>query len=228
MARNTTPRKQTLTYYFSVEGETEQWYLEWLEAQINVNGNANYIVKFIIKVEKDPVSFVKKLVVQKKTTIWHLSDIEGSSNEQIQTVHNTLGRLKEAKGLGKSIVYKWGYSNLSFDLWMILHKQNCNAELNDVGKYLTYINRVFDEHFESLKEYKEEANFKRCLEMLTFPEVLTAISRAKAIMQRNERDGYQRIQFKGYCYYSHNPSLDLWQPIETALLDCGLLQASSK
>ncbi len=223
MARNTTPRKQTLTYYFSVEGETEQWYLEWLETQINANENANYIVKFITKVQKDPVSFIKKLVVQKKTTIWHLSDIEGSSDEQIQTVHNTLGRLKEAKGLGKSIIYKWGYSNLSFDLWMILHKQSCNAELTDVGKYLAHINRVFDEHFESMKEYKEEANFKRCLGKLTFPEVLTALSRAKAIMQRNERDGYQLTQFKGYKYYIHNPSLDLWQPIETILSDCDLL-----
>ena len=223
MARNTTPRKQTLTYYFSVEGETEQWYLEWLEAQINANEHANYIVKFIAKVEKDPVSFIKKLVVQKKTTIWHLSDIEGSSDEQIQTVHNTLGRLKDAKGLGKSIIYKWGYSNLSFDLWMILHKQNCNAELNGVGSYLSHINRVFDEHFESMKEYKEEANFKHCLGKLSFPEVLTALSRAKAIMHRNERDGYHISQFKGYSYYIHNPSLDLWQPIETILIDCGLL-----
>ena len=223
MARNTTPRKQNLTYYFSVEGETEQWYLEWLEAQINANENANYIVKFITKVEKDPVSFIKKLVVQKKTTIWHLSDIEGSSDDQIQTVHNTLGRLKDAKGLGKSIIYKWGYSNLSFDLWMILHKQNCNAELTDVGKYLTHINRVFDEHFESMKEYKEVDKFKRCLGKLNFPEVLTALSRAKAIMQRNERDGYQLAQFKGYRYYIHNPSLDLWQPVETILSDCGLL-----
>lgn len=223
MARNTTPRKQTLTYYFSVEGETEQWYLEWLEAQINANEHTNYIVKFVTKVEKDPVSFIKKLVVQKKTTIWHLSDIEGSSDEQIQTVHNTLGRLKEAKGLGKSIIYKWGYSNLSFDLWMILHKQDCNAELTDVGKYLSHINRAFDEHFESMKEYKEEANFKRCLGKLTFPEVLTALSRAKAITQRNERDEYPLTQFKGYSYYIHNPSLDLWQPIEAILSDCGLL-----
>lgn len=223
MARNITPRKQTLTYYFSVEGETEQWYLEWLEGQINANENANYLVKFITKVEKDPVSFIKKLVIQKETTIWHISDIEGSSDEQIQTVHNTLGRLKDAKGLGKSIIYKWGYTNLSFDLWMILHKRNCNAELNGVDGYLNHINRAFDSHFESMKKYKEEANYKYCLGKLTFPEVLTALSRAKAIMQRNEQDGYPVTQFKGYRYYTHNPSLDLWQPIETILSDCGLL-----
>ena len=34
MARNTN-RKKTLTYYFSVEGSTEKWYLDWLENQIN-------------------------------------------------------------------------------------------------------------------------------------------------------------------------------------------------
>ena len=122
MTRNTNNRKENLTYYFSVEGETEKWYLEWLETQINAHQDADYNVKIIPQVQRDPVSFVKKLVVQKKTTIWHLSDIEGSSEEQIQSVHNTLGRLKDAKKLGKSIVYKWGYSNLSFDLWMMSAK----------------------------------------------------------------------------------------------------------
>ena len=28
-------RKETKKYYFSVEGETEKWYLEWLENTIN-------------------------------------------------------------------------------------------------------------------------------------------------------------------------------------------------
>ena len=114
-------------------------------------------------------------------------------------------------------------SNLSFDLWMILHKQNCNAELDGVDSYLSHINRAFETQFKSMKKYKEEANFKHRLDKLTFPEVLSALSRFKAIMQRNERDGYPLTQFKGYCYYIHNPSLDLWQAIETILRDCGLL-----
>ena len=131
--------------------------------------------------------------------------------------------MKEAKDLGKSIIYKWGYSNLSFDLWMILHKQSCNVELNGVDGYLSHINRAFETQFESMKKYKEEANFKHCLSYLCLGDVVTAIGRAKNIMQRNERDGYHLTQFKGYRYYIHNPSLDLWQPIETILIDCGLL-----
>lgn len=33
-------RKSILKYYFSVEGDTEQWYLEWLQNQINNASNA--------------------------------------------------------------------------------------------------------------------------------------------------------------------------------------------
>ena len=180
-------------------------------------------MKIVAKVQKDPVSFVKKLTVQKRTTIWHLSDIEGSSEAQLRSVNNTLGRMKDAKSLGKSIIYKWGYSNLSFDLWMILHKQNCNSELSSVNGYLSHINRAFDAQFESMRKYKEEANFKHCLEQLTLQDVLAALTRAKAIMSRNEQGGYQLFKFKGYAYYGHNPSLDLWKPIEQILIDCGLL-----
>lgn len=223
MTKIPNPRKHTLTYYFSVEGSTEKWYLEWLETQINAIDEAKYKVKFKTEVQKDPVSYAKKLTIQDKITVWHISDIEGSTPEHIQAVEGTLSRLKDVKTLKKSIVYKWGYSNLSFDLWMILHKQGCNAELTDVGRYLSHINRSFGEQFESMKEYKEEYNFKHCLGKLSFPEILSAIERARTIMQRNERDGYQLTQYKGYQYYMHNPSLDLWQPIDKILRDCGLL-----
>lgn len=122
MARNTNPRKQILTYCFSVEGETEKWYLDWLEAQINLQEETKFKVKLKAEVQKGPVSYTKKLTVQRRTTVWHLSDIEGSTPSHIQSIENTLGRLKDAKNLGKDITYHWGYSNLSFDLWMILHK----------------------------------------------------------------------------------------------------------
>ena len=45
-------RKECRKYYFSVEGETEKWYLEWLENQINRNDKARYNVKLISKITK--------------------------------------------------------------------------------------------------------------------------------------------------------------------------------
>ena len=223
MARNTSPRKQTLTYFFSVEGETEKWYLEWLEAQINATENAKFKVKLKAEVQKDPISFAKKLTVQAKTIVWHLSDIEGSTPADYQAADNTLSRLKETNSLGKSIVYKYGYSNLSFDLWMILHKRNHSGSVSAVGNYLALINSGYGEQFPSMKKYKEHDNFHKCLRKLTIADVCSAIDRAKTITQRNASSGNPLHQFKGYKYYMHNPALDIWQPIEKILTDCGLI-----
>ena len=38
-------RKENMTYYFSVEGETEKWYLDWLQNCINECDEAKYKVK---------------------------------------------------------------------------------------------------------------------------------------------------------------------------------------
>lgn len=75
--------------------------------------------------------------------------------------------MKAAKGLGKQITYKFGYTNLTFDLWLILHKISCNSSYAHRKNYIEPLNRAFGEHFENLDEYKHEANFKRCLRQLT-------------------------------------------------------------
>ena len=48
--------KQTVKYYFTVEGETEQWYLQWLQKQINESLEARRRVSFKIDIEKDGAS----------------------------------------------------------------------------------------------------------------------------------------------------------------------------
>lgn len=45
-------RKQTKKYYFSVEGETEKMYLEWLQQRINEESDLKFKISFDIKVEK--------------------------------------------------------------------------------------------------------------------------------------------------------------------------------
>ena len=40
-------RKETKKYYFSVEGETEKWYLDWLQKTINSITESKYNVKLV-------------------------------------------------------------------------------------------------------------------------------------------------------------------------------------
>ena len=39
--------KENRTYYFSVEGATEKWYLDWLQNMINADPDAKYTVKSV-------------------------------------------------------------------------------------------------------------------------------------------------------------------------------------
>ena len=120
--------------------------------------------------------------------------------------------------------YQFGYSNLTFDLWIVLHITDCNGAISHRKNYLALLNRAYGEHFESMDEYKHEANFKRCLGKLQLSDVIDAVNRAKVIMQRNQANGYPLQQYKGYKYYKENSSLAIWEVIEKILKDCELMK----
>ena len=196
-------RKPTNKYYFSVEGETEQWYLKWLQDTINNTEKATCKVSIDCPVRKNPLKHAKSLTVTRKIEI--------------------LDNMKKAEKIGKQIKYKSGYSNFTFDLWIILHMTNCNASFSHRKQYITPINRAFGEKFQNMDEFKEENNFKRCLKKMDLSNVIAAVDRARKIMQRNQDNGYTLYQYKGYQYYKENPSLTAWEAIEKILKDCELI-----
>jgi hypothetical protein len=216
-------RKENRTYYFSVEGETEQWYLEWLQRMINADPTARYTVKLDSKIQKDPLARAKQLTIVGKTEVTHIFDYESEEPCHIQQFKTTLDRMKAAQNSGKDIKYQLGYSNFTFELWIIVHKTDCNGVLTHRRQYLTPLNRAYDQQFESLDQYKHEDNFKRILSQLTLDNVRNAIQRSKAIMQRNQEAGYILQQYKRYKYYKENPSLSIWESIEKILRECELL-----
>ena len=65
-------RKTQVKYYFSVEGDTEKWYLDWLEKIINNDPNSVITVKLDSKIEKSHQRRVKRMFIITKTEIWHL------------------------------------------------------------------------------------------------------------------------------------------------------------
>ena len=80
-------RRENRTYYFSVEGDTEQWYLEWLQRTINAEPTARYTVKLDCKIQKDPVSRVKRMTVVGKTEITHIFDYESNEVGRYKTCY---------------------------------------------------------------------------------------------------------------------------------------------
>lgn len=218
-----TKMKESKKYYFSVEGETEQWYLHWLQSQINEAINSRYKVTIDCPIEKDPLKRAKSMVVIGKTKIVHMFDCE--SNDEVHTTQfkTTLDRMKKVQTLGKQIKYTIGYSNFTFELWMILHKTDCRCSLTNRTQYLAFINRAYSEKFESLAQYKHRDSFERVLGKLDLINVKQAIERAKLITQDNKDKGYTMHEYKGYHYYTENPSLSIWESIEDILKECKLI-----
>ncbi len=212
--------KQAKKFFFSVEGETEKWYLQWLSRSINAAAGARFKSSFDCKVEKDPLSRVKGMSILGKTEISHIIDRESEEPEHVQQFNTALQRMKQAQKLGKKITYKLGYSNFSFDLWIILHKADCNGALSHRHQYLGPINRAFQEHFSNMDEYKQEANFKRILGKLTLANVWSAIDRADDITERNKTNRYPLQHLYGYDFFTVNPSLSIWKIIKSILEGC--------
>ena len=134
------------------------------------------------------MSFAKRANRLTTPKIYHLCDVESNEPEDVKKFRSILGELSAAKR-EKKIEYSLGYSNFTFELWMILHKQDCNAPLAHKGQYLDILNRAYGTHFRSLKQYKGKAEFDKCLSKLSLQDVKSAISRAAALIATNEQNG---------------------------------------
>lgn len=216
-------RKLSKKYYFSVEGETEQWYLYWLRDQINKSEESTIKVVIDCKIEKDPLKRAKSLIVTEKTEIYHICDYESDEECHVKQFIETMDHMKESMKIGKKIEYRFGYSNYTFDLWIVLHKIDCNSMLTHRKNYLQYINRAFNRKFENMDEYKKEVNFQDCLSELNLNDVKKAIERGELIMKQNNRNGFVLYEYKGFTYYKENPSLSVFEPIKRMLQDCNLM-----
>lgn len=216
-------RKENRTFYFSVEGETEHWYLEWLQSRINSDPESKYTVKLNSKIQKDPLVRAKQLTIVGETEVTHIFDFESEEPIHVQQFKTALDRMKEAQKSGKNIKYRLGYSNFTFELWIILHKSDCNCRLTHRRQYLSPLNDAYNEKFENLDQYKHEDNFKRILRRMDLENVRNAIQRSKAIMKKNQEDGYSLQHYRGYRFYKESPSLSIWESIENILSVCDLL-----
>lgn len=211
-------RRPYARFFFSVEGETEKWYLEKLQELINRNEMRSHNAVFKIK-RCRPVSFAKGLAVLDDVKINHFFDYE--SVEEENGFRQILGDMDKAENLGKSVKYFPCYSNLSFELWIVLHKTDCRKNLADKKDYLPLINKVFGVKYQGIKEYKEEANFKNLLNSITLEDVKSAVSRAEKIMKDNN-ENKKAVQFRHRKYYQDNPATEVGTAVADILWRCGL------
>src|SRR5690554_3214619 len=186
-------KKETEKYYFSVEGETEQAYLIHLKDLINLDTSVKKKVSFHIKKRK-PGSYVKNLSITEPVNIYHIFDYESQSEFHQQQFLNVFNEMKDVERTMDNRVraYYSGHTNLTFELWIVLHKVQLNGSKNLRKDYLSDINNSYGENFSRLDEYKHHNAFKRVLSKITINDVREAIIRADMIENINKNRGYQK------------------------------------
>lgn len=213
-------RKINNTFYVSVEGECELMYLERLQELIN-SGDFSSSLRFIKK-KDNPVSFAKSTATgYNEYPYYHICDYEGNKREDVIKFTHMLDDIKDARLITK-VGYKLSYTNLCFELWIILHKKCLNKSFVNKSDYKDEINKVFNTDFNSMEELKKEQNFKKILKEISIKDIQYAIKNAKNIQSINEET--QTIsEYKGTEYYKNNPSLNLHEFVELVLKKCGVV-----
>jgi len=215
--------KNGLQYYLSIEGETEKWYFENLQKLINNSTDTKCRVKLIPKIQKSPLKYVKSIPNPFNVEAFHICDYESNDAIHVKQFDNTLQELKKSKKIRGNIKYELGYSNYSFELWMILHKVPCLSSLINRKHYLIGINEAYNEDFQFLSDYKSERNFKRVLSKIELSDVIDAIYNAKEIRNSHKIVGHTLVEKFGVKYYRDNPDLTIHECIEKILHSCGLI-----
>ena len=212
-------------YYLSVEGETEKWYFEHLQELINSSEEIPFKVNFDIKINKSIISRAKSISAIYSIKAFHICDYE--SNDKVHKLQfaRVLEELKNVKKINRKINYKLGYSNFSFDLWIILHKKQQKSAVSHRKQYVKGINKAFNENFQFIDDYKEERNFKRILKQITLEDVISAVNNANEIRRMNEENFKCNYRKYGQIeYYTENPDMTINECIEQILEECGAIK----
>lgn len=218
-------RKESNKYYLSVEGETEKWYFEHLQDLINSDEKIPYKVKFDIKINKSIKSRAKSITAIYKTKVYHICDYESNEDVHVEQFNKVLDELKNVKKINKELDYKLGYSNFSFDLWIILHKKQQISPVSHRKQYVKGINSAYNEKFEFIDDYKREKNFRRILSKISLDDVIRAVENGNEIRRLNEQNSQSKYRIYGkFEYYTENPDLTINKCVEEILKDCGVIE----
>lgn len=216
-------KKECKNFYLSVEGETEEWYFKHLQKLINEEKELPYSVS----IEPKKMSIKKRirgLSNPYSITAFHICDYESNEEMHIKHFKSILTELREAREKKPYIDYTLGYSNLTFELWIILHKRQSLATIPNRNNYIEIINRVYNENFENMQSYKVERNFKKILEKIELKDVIKAVGNAEKIRTKHEERNDPKEMYEGFEYYTQNPDMTIQKCVKIILKECGVIK----
>lgn len=146
---------------------------------------------------------VEKRKGNRKLHYIHVQDIEDyHDGNQREKFYKLIDEMRTAENLF-GISYELGYSNYTFELWMLLHVADITHSVHNRYAYLPLINKWFHRSYTSIDEFKRQDEFQRILnEYVTLDSIKQAIRRAKKIVQNNYDNGKHRETHAGFTFFA--------------------------
>ncbi|MBR1710060.1 MAG: RloB domain-containing protein [Clostridia bacterium] len=225
-------KKESRHFNISVEGiNCETLYFEHLAKLINSSGRNTYNLKIDPK-KVSPLDYARRNAFkpnerrkknQQKLPYIHIQDIEdyydSFQREKFYAVIDEMRKAEDQFGIS----YQLGYSNYTFELWMLLHVAEMNHAVQDRRAYLKWVNRWFHRNFANLDEFKQHDNFQAILdEYVTLDSIQLAIQRAENIVKKNEEDRKTRETYHGFTFYRDNPDISVHEVVQLILEVCDI------
>lgn len=229
-------KKESRQFNISVEGvNCEKMYFEHLAYLINNSGTNTYNLKIDPK-KMSPLEYAKRNAYkpvekrknQKNIPYIHIQDIEDYYDDfQRAKFFGMIDDMRTAESQFR-ITYELGYSNYTFELWMLLHVADMDYAIRDRKAYLAPINRWFNRNYSNLDEFKQNEEFQSILdEFVTLDSVKQAVHRAEGIVEKNRTDGKVRETYKRITFYRDNPDVSVHEIIKMIFEVCEVIDTDA-
>jgi len=107
--------------------------------------------------------------------------VKGSKKQNIQLCNQLNNANKPTKRKKGKYTYH-AFSNINFDLWLILHKEDFNRSVFKNDAYVPDVRRIYG--LQPSENIKCENSIKKILTQITLEDVKSAIQRAEIIRKR--------------------------------------------
>jgi hypothetical protein len=203
-------RRQNQVYQVACEGSQEELYLRHLKKLINQCESRAYNVDF----HSYCCGGGNPLAVTIRAGNITVYDINSQPRIALFDYDQKDYSFQQALDYCKEKKIIPAYSNLCFDLWLILHKTRFERCVNQSGQYAPTLRQIYNLPAET--DIKEANVIQRILDQIQLRDVQQAIENTLIICQNNEETGEPRFTPRSMRYFS-NPDLRIHQFVKKVL-----------
>ena len=217
-------RKEKFSPILTYEGDTELAYFEHLAQLIQSDENRCFNLSFLKKDKsRSPLILAQRTPMPYQVKWYHIIDKESDIETNRQAFLNVLSECKQVKKTKRNANLILGYSNVSFDAWILLHKMNSLPNVESQQEYWTHLQREFNlNNIQNYNQYKSAKNFQRVLKQITLQDISSAITKAYKIERANE-ENFNIQRHCGFEFFNENPAFSIHKVVEDILKEVKLL-----